>query len=344
MPPKPVNITLLHQLMTGQNKASVIIPTKNPGRIFRAVLSSVCSQKTTFQFEILVIDSGSTDGTVDYVKSISDSRIRLCEIASSEFGHGRTRNLAVSLTTGQFAVFITHDACPVSDVWLANLVRAAEQDDRIAGVFGRHIAYPEASPFTARELAVHFSGFEGSPVVSLDDPQRYAADEGYRQFLHFFSNNNALIRRTIWGKIHYPDVDFAEDQIWAQKIIEAGWFKAYACDAVVFHSHDYSLFERLLRSFDESHALHRLFGYRLCSNLGILIKKWAALTVRDVRFACASGLWRKAPRFVARAPFDNFMMLLGYYLGTKGNILRPKLRQKLSLDHRVLAGLLKGKK
>jgi rhamnosyltransferase len=330
--------------MTGQKKASIIIPTKNPGRIFRVVLTSVCSQKTTFQFEILVIDSGSTDGTVDYVKSLSDVRVRLHEIAPSEFGHGRTRNLAVSLTTGEYAVFITHDACPTTEVWLANLVRAAGQDDRIAGVFGRHIAYPEASPFTARELEIHFSGFKDFPVVSLDDPQRYEADEGYRQFLHFFSNNNALIRRTIWEKIPYPDVDFAEDQIWAQKIIEAGWCKAYANDAVVFHSHDYSLVERLLRSFDESHAFHRLFGYRLCPNLGALMKKWAALTIRDVCFACASGLWRRAPIFVARAFLDNFMRLLGHYLGTKGNSLQPILKQKLSLDHRMLAGSLKGKK
>ncbi len=330
--------------MTIENKASVIIPTKNPGQIFRAVLSSVCGQKTRFQFEILVIDSGSTDGTVDYVKSIADSRVRLHEIEPSEFGHGRTRNLAVSLTTGEYAVLITHDACPASEVWLANLVRAADQDDRIAGVFGRHVAYPEASPFTTRELEIHFSGFKNFPVVSLENPRRYAADEGYRQFLHFFSNNNALIRRTIWEKIPYPDVDFAEDQIWAQKIIEAGWFKAYASDAVVFHSHDYSIIERLLRSFDESHALHLLFGYRLCPNLGALIKKWAALTVRDVCFACASGLWRKAPTFFARAPLDNFMRLLGHYLGTKGNNLPPMIKQRLSRDHRMLAGLLKGKK
>ncbi len=330
--------------MSDQNKASIIIPTKNPGQLFRTVLSSVCSQKAAFRFEILIIDSGSTDGTVDYVKSITDTRVRLHEIVPSEFGHGRTRNLAVSLTTGQYAVLITHDACPASEDWLANLVRAADQNDRIAGVFGRHIAYPGANPFVAHELEVHFSGFEAAPVTSLDDPRRYLDDLGYRQHLHFFSDNNALIRRIVWENIPYPDVDFAEDQIWAQKIIEAGWCKAYASDAVVFHSHDYSLMERLQRSFDESYAFLRLFKYRLCPNLTTLIKSWVALTIRDARFACTNGLWHKAPISVARAPLDNFMRSLGHYLGTKGNRLQPMLRKKLSSNHRMLANPLKIKK
>lgn len=330
--------------MTIHNKASVIIPTKNPGQIFHAVLSSVCRQKTAFQFEILVIDSGSTDGTIEYVKSITDARVRLHEIAPSEFGHGRTRNLAVSLTTGQYAVLITHDACPASEAWLANLVRTADQDRRIAGVFGRHIAYPGASPFIARELEMHFAGFEAIPVVSLDDPHRYADDESYRQHLHFFSDNNALIRRAVWEKIAYPDVDFAEDQIWAQKVIEAGWLKAYASDAVVFHSHDYSLIERLQRSFDESYAYLRLFGYHLCSDLSALIKSWGALTVRDLCFARESGLWRRNMVSVMRAPVDNFMRVLGYYLGARGDRLPKMVRQSLSRDRRMLAGLLKSEK
>ena len=327
--------------MSYQSKSSVIIPTKNPGMIFRRVLSSVCMQKTAFPFDILVTDSGSTDGTVEYVKSVADCRLRLYQIEPAEFGHGRTRNLAVSQTRGQYVAMITHDACPASDAWLENLVNVADRDDRIAGVFGRHIAYPGASSFTARELEMHFAGFETNPIVSLNDPQRYAEDVGYRQYLHFFSDNNALIRRSAWESIPYPDVNFAEDQIWAQKIIEAGWYKAYASDAVVFHSHDYTLFERLQRSFDESYAFHRLFGYQLCPDLRTMIRSWAALTVRDMRFARATGLWRQAPMAVAAAPVDNLMRLLGHYLGTRGDRLQPAIQQRLSRDYRVLTGLLK---
>jgi rhamnosyltransferase len=322
-----------------KNKVTVIIPTKNPGKIFKDVLTAVCKQKTNFLFKVLVIDSGSSDGTVEYVKSIKDDRVSIFEILPSDFGHGRTRNLAISLTDGDYAALITHDACPATDLWLENLVAAADINARVAGVFGRHIAYSDASPFTKYELEMHFAGFE--PLVQLDDAQRYANEEGYRQYLHFFSDNNALVRRSVWEQIPYPDVDFAEDQIWAQKIIEAGWSKAYATDAVVFHSHDYSLVERLQRSFDESYAFYKLFKYQLCPGLKPLLRSWLGITIRDFRLANDQHLWRSEFSAVLRMPIDNFMRLAGHYLGARGDSLSVRLRQFLSRDYRVHINLLK---
>ena len=157
-------------------KASVIIPTKS-GEIFRRVLPAVLSQETGFSFDVLVIDSGSKDGTVEFVRGVEDQRLRLMEISPSEFGHGKTRNLAVSQTTGEYAVLITHDALPYNLHWLAAMVALADSDPRIAGVFGRHCAYPEASPYTKRDLDGHFGNFAGQPVVWLDDKARYDRDE-----------------------------------------------------------------------------------------------------------------------------------------------------------------------
>lgn len=322
-------------------KVSVIIPTKNPGQIFRRVLPAVLSQQTPFAYDVLVLDSGSTDGTLDYVRGCNDPRVRLHEIPSSEFGHGKTRNLGVSLTQGDFIAVITHDACPATPHWLEQLVKPAESDPQVAGVFGRHIAYENANPFTRMELALHFSGFKPSPLVWLDDPERYKRDVGYQQFLHFFSDNNALLRRTAWEAVAYPDVNFAEDQIWAKTIIEAGWKKAYAHDAAVYHSHDYGLLERMQRSFDESFAFLRLFGYKLCPNFLVLIKTWAALTRRDLKISLSEKLWQHSPGSVIKMPLDNFMRMLGYYFGTHGENLSTWAKKMLSRDYRVLAGILK---
>lgn len=320
-------------------KASVIIPSKNPGPHFQKVLAAVLSQSTDFDYEVLVIDSGSTDGTLAYVNDHADRRLRLHRIEPASFGHGRTRNLGVSLTSGQYAVLVTHDAMPVNEHWLANMVATADSDPQIAGVFGRHIAYPDADPFAAHELEVHFAGFDAWALVSLDDPERYARDQGYRQVLHFFSDNNALIRRSVWEVHPYPDVDFAEDQIWAQKIIEAGYKKAYARDGVVMHSHNYALFERLQRSFDEAYAFRRLFGYVLSPGLRCLMLSWLALTRRDMAFARRNKLWRLHTMSVLRAPFDNFMRLTGHYLGSHGDRLPEALRQRLSRDKQLMLGL-----
>jgi rhamnosyltransferase len=327
--------------MSNPVKVSVIIPTKNPGQIFQRVLAAVLSQQAAFDYDVLVLDSGSTDGTLDFVRKCSDQRVRLHEIPSGEFGHGRTRNLAVSLTQGKFIAMITHDACPTSPRWLECLVQPAQNDPQVAGVFGRHIAYENANPYTRMEIALHFAGFESSPVVCLDDPERYQRDVGYRQFLHFFSDNNALLRRTVWQQHPYPDVNFAEDQLWAKTIIEAGWKKAYARDAAVYHSHDYGLLERMQRSFDESFAFLRLFGYKLCPNFLILSKTWAALTRRDLKVSVSEKLWRHSPGSVIKMPLDNFMRLLGYYFGTHGENLSTRAKKILSRDYRVLAGILK---
>jgi len=321
-------------------KASVIIPTKNPGPVFRQVLTSVLNQDVNFDYEVLVIDSGSTDGTLDYLSGIDDPRLRLHCIEPQSFGHGRTRNLGISMTSGEYAALITHDATPANSHWLSGLVSAAEADPQIAGVFGRHLSYPDASPFMAHELEQHFSGFDQFQVIFIEDQERYDCDTGYRQMLHFFSDNNALVRRSVWESFPYPDVEFAEDQIWAQKIIEAGYKKAYARDAVVFHSHNYGLFERLQRSFDEAYAFRCLFGYVLCDRLTTLTRSWLALTKRDMAFARAAGLWRTPPRTATlRMPLDNFMRLAGHYLGTHGPRLPDAVRRWLSRDKRLALGL-----
>lgn len=318
-------------------KATVLIPTKNGGEIFKRVLAQVINQQTPWPFEVLVIDSGSSDGTVELCRQFK--KVRLHTIEPQEFGHGRTRNLGVSMARGDFIALLTQDALPASHNWLEVMVSAIEQDPAIAGVFGRHIAYPDASPFTRNELELHFSGFETCNIVQLDDSERYAREEGYRQVLHFFSDNNAIIRRSVWEKLPYPEVDFAEDQIWAQGIIEAGYKKAYARDAVVVHSHDYTLFERLQRSFDEAYAFRRLFGYVLCSGPRSFVRSWLALTQRDFTYARLNGLFWSQPMAVARAPLDNFMRLAGHYLGANGDSLSEALRQRLSRDKRLMLGL-----
>lgn len=316
-------------------KASVIIPTKNPGMIFQDVLSAVVAQKTDWPFEIIVIDSGSKDGTVEFVRSFPQAS--LIEIPSIEFGHGRTRNLAISKSRGEFVAVITHDAKPVNHDWLANLVSCAESDERIAGVFGRHIAYPNASIFTKRELELHFGGFDSFPIVHMEDESRYANDVGYRQFLHFFSDNNALIRRSVWESIPYPDVDFAEDQAWAKLIIEAGYRKAYSEAGAVYHSHDYTLFERFQRSFDESYAFRRFFGYVLSPDLKSMIRSVAALSRRDISFAKKTGLLKGSPGIVLHALVDNVMRVFGHYLGARGDRIPAAIVSRISRDKKLFA-------
>lgn len=316
-------------------KVSVVIPTKNAGPIFEAVLKQVLLQETNWPFDVLIVDSGSSDGTLDIVRR--HPSVQLIEIAPSEFGHGKTRNFAAGVTSGEFIAMITQDAIPINKDWLAKMVGAIEQDPNIAGVFGRHIAHSDASIFTENELEQHFSGFLAQPIVGLDDPVRYKRDQRYRQFLYFFSDNNALIRRAVWEKIPYPEVDFAEDQAWARLIIEAGYRKAYAHYAVVAHSHNYGFIERLQRSFDEGYALQRIFGYGGELRFMNAMKSFLAITRRDAIIAMKLRGGKKVGLYsLIRMPLDNLMRMIGAYLGAHGESIPHAIRFCLSRDKKLM--------
>lgn len=250
--------------LPGTPKASVVIPTLNAGEVFEAVLEAVVSQRTPWPFEILVVDSGSTDGTLETVAKYEN--VKLHEIDKSAFNHGATRNLGAELTSGEFIAFLTHDAMPVNERWLYNMVTSIERYPAAAGAFGKHFAWPEASAFTKRDLNSHFEGFAQLPIAvsqKTDEKRWKKQDTGWLQKLHFYSDNNSCFRRNVWEKIPYRTVAFGEDQLWAWDVINAGYEKVYAPQAAVYHSHDYGEEETFERSRIESAFFKRFFNYEL---------------------------------------------------------------------------------
>ncbi|MFZ1500885.1 MAG: glycosyltransferase family A protein, partial [Giesbergeria sp.] len=106
---------------------------KNGGALLGDVLAAVQAQRTPWPCEVIVVDSGSTDGSVELVRARG---VRCETIAPEAFGHGRTRNQLAALSTGEFLVFITQDARPASPEWLAHLVEACDAEPDVAGAFG----------------------------------------------------------------------------------------------------------------------------------------------------------------------------------------------------------------
>jgi glycosyltransferase involved in cell wall biosynthesis len=92
--------------------ASVVIPVRDGARYLGELLAALEREGPD---EVLVIDSGSRDGSVDIARAAG---VELLEIAPEAFGHGRTRNLGVELTSGELVLFLTQDATPRPG-WLA---------------------------------------------------------------------------------------------------------------------------------------------------------------------------------------------------------------------------------
>ena len=76
---------------------SIVIPAKNEGETIGQCLKAIHEQDTRYGYEVIVIDSGSTDNTLDTVKTYTS--IRLIEIKPQDFGHGKTRNMSCCATT-----------------------------------------------------------------------------------------------------------------------------------------------------------------------------------------------------------------------------------------------------
>ncbi|MFN7089591.1 MAG: glycosyltransferase, partial [Allorhizobium sp.] len=242
----------------------VVVPTWNGKKEFVPVLEALRGQHLADQMQIHCVDSCSDDGTTEWLREQKD--VSLTVIDQKDFQHGRTRNFGASMGSGPFIGFITQDAKPATKYWATDIVKMMRAVPEAAGLFGRHIAYPNHPYFVQEEITAHFRAMLAHPLVlsKHTNPAKWeSGDIEWRQLLHFYSDNNSAMRRDVWNDIPYPEVDYGEDQVWARDIIEAGYSKIYAPTATVYHSHDYSPEQTYKRSKVESAFFYDQFGYEL---------------------------------------------------------------------------------
>lgn len=243
--------------MSKEGSATVAILTFNGQKYMRRILDVVSAQDFDGDVEILVIDSGSTDSTLEIVASFP--HVRLHCIPNEEFGHGKTRNLAAQMGNGEFIAFLTHDAIPMNQFWLREIVSPFSLNEKIVAVMGRQIPRASAPPITKYEINRVFAQFgtELGTTVFEDDgrPEHAHLWDG----VTFFSDVNSASRREFLVKtIPYQDVRYAEDQKYGQDLIAAGYWKAYSARAAVEHSNDLMVSEFGPRTFDEITGLRQL--------------------------------------------------------------------------------------
>jgi len=206
---------------------SIIIPAKNEEENIGKCLEMIYAQVTNYRFEVIVIDSGSSDQTVDIVKMYSP--VRLVEIPPGEFGHGRTRNLGAEGSKGDYIVFLNADAFPVDKYWLNPLIAPLINDKKIAGVYSRHIPREGCYLYMVRDIQ---KTMPGKPMVRC-----------HTKPLDFmiFSTVSCAISREIWRRNPFKDdIIIAEDQEWAGRVLGQGLKIVYQPSSRVFHSHNYT--------------------------------------------------------------------------------------------------------
>jgi glycosyltransferase involved in cell wall biosynthesis len=304
-------------------RTSVVIPVKDGGRRLAEVLAAVMAQGPD---ELLVIDSGSSDGSVALARTAG---AQVLEIEPQSFGHGRTRNFGVERTSGEIVLFLTQDATPVEG-WLSAYLEALALDERVGAAFGPHRPRPGTSPMIARELESFFAGFspDGLPAI-----QRSAGEDSWHP--GFLSNANAAYRREALERIPFRDVPYAEDQAFARDLFDAGMWKAYHPDAAVLHAHDYPWREFMRRYFDEYRGLRETTGHVQGFGLRSSAREVRGEVARDREWMAAHGIGAGArAAWTARSAAHHGGRRVFSALGSRAERLPEPARRALSLEGR----------
>jgi rhamnosyltransferase len=234
-------------------RVSVVIPTKNAGAAFRETLETVFAQDFPDRFEVIVIDSGSQDGTLDLCREYP---VRILEIPPDSFNHGMTRNQAIGKAKGEFVALTVQDAVPADESWLAALARPMIDDPHVAAVYGPQIPRPEASHLARERNRLWYSDWRTparQELTSAADWNSLTFEE--RRLLCRFDNVNGCLRRSTWQEIPLPPYAYAEDIGWARQVLEAGYAIVYEPGAGVIHSHDRDLAYEFRRAYVDAKSL-----------------------------------------------------------------------------------------
>ena len=295
------------------------------------------AQAVDREVELLIVDSGSTDGSLEIARRHG---ARVHEIPSREFSHGGTRNLMMGMARGEHVAFLTQDATPAHDGWLAALLEGFEQADDVAAVFGPHDPRPDASHMIKSEMERHFASW-GSGGTEIDVQRLDSSPEGiaaYRDFpgqLTFLSDVNCAVARWAWERVPYRQVPYAEDQLLGRELIEAGYAKVFHPGARVLHSHDYPPFRFFQRYFDEFRSLREVLGFRQPWGPRRTLNDVRGLVGADKRWLEARGV--TGPELVRPLLVSgrhHVGRMAGSIIGTRADRLPPRLRRALSLEGR----------
>lgn len=324
--------------------ATIALLLKNAQTYLKEILDAVQKQAVGFDVELLAIDSGSIDQTLEILKAYP---ARVIQIDPGEFNHGETRNRAVREAdpSSRYIVFLTQDATPRDANWLPELLSPFQESSSIAGVYSRHIPRPHASVSTVRQLTtLTQTGGKDRLIKKFPD----SPDDYYRNQLDYiyFSNTSSAIQRDVWEKYPFRQVDFAEDACWADDVLRDGYSLVYEPKSQVIHSHDYSLVEQFRQHIDHAYAMNQLFhppSYHSTKTwlrllFGIPLQVW-----RDLIFMMESEYTRNESTgykitSILRSPFWHLATISGGWIGSHVESMPPGLRRILSRQERLKGG------
>ncbi|WP_168123919.1 glycosyltransferase family 2 protein [Paenibacillus sp. HB172176] len=306
-------------------RVSVIIPTLNAGEELNELLKRLKSQSVP-PFEMIVMDSESTDGTP---KRALTQGARVYYVKRGEFDHGGTRNQAAAEASGDILMFMTQDAMPADERLIEELVKPLEQGTAA-------YAYARQLPDDKANLLERMSRENNYPQDSHLQTMEQIQEKGLRTF--FCSNACAAIRRDVFdhfGGFEEP-VIFNEDLFMAAQCVMSGKHVAYCADAKVYHSHNYSAMQQFKRFFDNgvSMSLHPwMKKYSAIGGAG------SSLVKHQLSGIAREREWLLVPKLIT----ESAAKLIGFKLGMHHKKLPKSIVRRISMHPLIWRQLSKAR-
>jgi rhamnosyltransferase len=216
----------------------VVIRTLNESELIGRCLETLAGQNSSYELDIVVVDSGSTDRTVEIARSHG---ARIVDIDPADFDYSKALNVGIEATRGELVISLSAHAIPTDDAWVAGMT-APFEDPKVAGVACRQVPWEDATWLEVDRIGRTFGR---EPLVYSG-----TAPDGI-----LFSNAASAFRRSVWRE-HAFTLPAAEDIEWARRVVAEGWTVRYEPGPVVYHSHNESPRARALRLIDVNRVHH----------------------------------------------------------------------------------------
>ena len=257
-------------------RVGVVIRTLNESELIATCLEMLERQQPGFDLDVVVVDSGSTDSTVELARA---GGARIIEIAPADFDYSKALNVGLEQLDAELVVLLSAHAIPVDDLWLERMT-APFSDSRVAGVSSRQIPWPGAPWWETERLRRAFD----------DSTQCYETDAAEDIV---FSNAASCIRLSAWRAEPFT-LPAAEDLEWAERVVAAGWKIVYEAAASVYHSHDEGPRAQARRMIDINRVQSGEIGRAR------VLRQAAGLLARNaISIARLDEPFRRKPRYLA---------------------------------------------
>lgn len=294
---------------------SVVIPTYNAASFLPLLLERLREQ--TMPHELIIIDSESSDGTLNFIDKEATTII---SIDKQSFNHGSSRNIGLEVAKHDIVVFMTQDALPTSPKALENLVSIFKTRTDVAMSYGRQLPYPETGIFGRFARLINY------PSISILKTKDLVPEMGIKTCS--CSNSFAAYRKTDLQLVgSFPsNTILGEDVSVAARFILKGQTVAYCAEAEVFHSHDYTVIEEFKRYFDigvfhlEQKTVLQEFSKVESEGLKYVFQEWQYLIKNGYAYLIPLQVVRVIAKYS------------GYKLGKFHEIIPLYLKRRLSMQ------------